>query len=98
MSYLRSKHELHDEGNLLRQLRYLDEVHKVKFIGTSAKCPKHDDKIPSLYYYSNKSKVIKFKCFGCPYNEDIFGIIRRFRECSFPEAYKEFAEYCGERE
>jgi DNA primase catalytic core len=49
-----------------------------------ALCPFHDDRSPSLVFYSGEgAKRGRFHCFGCGAHGDAYGLIMKLRHCDF---------------
>jgi DNA primase catalytic core len=61
----------------------------------SAHCPFHNDRKDSLRVHVDKYNVVRFHCYGCPFDCDIYQLIQMKRECSFHQAQKIFADYLG---
>lgn len=50
-----------------------------------ARCPWHNERTPSLFYYKNSNRVY---CFGCSRAEDVIGVVMELNQISFIEAVK----------
>ncbi|MDB6108452.1 MAG: hypothetical protein JWR69_202, partial [Pedosphaera sp.] len=61
-----------------------------------ALCPFHDDRTPSLSFYSAKaSSRAQFHCFACNAHGDVFDLIKKQLSCDFPAALKWLAQRKG---
>lgn len=89
-----TKSELKSEFLRKEQLRFLEIQYGIKFTSGKCICPFHEENVPSFSYYTDKDKHIRFRCFGCNVNEDIFGIMRRKEPwLSFGDALSLFLRY-----
>lgn len=55
-------------------------------------CPFHADKSPSLGFKMNSSNVLKFRCFGCGANGNIFEFVQRLRGYEFAESVRDIVD------
>ena len=81
-------------------IRFVEELLGIRFWKTgkltySAYCPFHDDRRDSFRVYVNPEDVVRFHCFGCKKDCDVYELIQSNNKCSFPEAQKIFADYLG---
>jgi hypothetical protein len=90
-----NKCELHSERTLIKQLEYLKVRHNIEFENGKTSCPRQAriDKTPSMGYDTNPRGVINFGCFGCGFNQDIFGLIRELVGCDFRTALDIFGDF-----
>ena len=75
--------------------RFAGSLLNIQFLKDSdrAHCPFHDDKTDSFRIYTDRKDDIKFHCFGCKDNWDIYDLIMRKEKCSFQEAQITFAKF-----
>jgi len=59
----------------------------------SAYCPFHNDRKDSFRVYVNSDNVVRFHCYGCPFDCDVYELIQRKHKCSFNKAQRIFADY-----
>lgn len=62
-----------------------------------ARCPWHNDSIPSFYAWTGEDGVQRVTCHPCDYVGDVFDLVRTMRGCDFPAAklYVEQLEETG---
>jgi len=75
--------------------RFVADLLNIPFLKNSnrAHCPFHDDTTDSFRMYVDPKDDIKFHCFGCKENWDIYDLIMRRKRCSFQEAQFIFAQF-----
>ncbi len=72
-----SKDELKSAETKEEQRQFLKSYFGLDFKGSKTRCPFHDDKEPSLSTYVDSQNFVRYHCFGCGVNEDIFGLIQK---------------------
>jgi hypothetical protein len=88
-----NKEEWHSSRSLDLQLRLMKEEFDIVFRDGAATCPSHDDTVPSLKYYVNRSDVVKFRCMAGDFNQDIYGMVQMLKSCDFKESYRIVDEF-----
>ncbi|MBA7493202.1 DNA primase [subsurface metagenome] len=81
-------------------IRFAEKLLGIRFWKTgkysySAYCPFHNDRKDSFRVYVDKYNVVRFHCYGCPFDCDIYQLIQLKRKCSFHQAQQIFADYLG---
>ena len=81
-------------------VRFAEKLLGIRFWETgnysySAYCPFHNDRKDSFRVYVNTENVVRFHCYGCPRDCDVYELIKLKRKCSFHQAQQIFADYLG---
>jgi DNA primase catalytic core len=81
-------------------IRLVEKLFGIRFWKTgkrsySAYCPFHNDRQDSFRVYVNSDNVVRFHCFGCVRDCDVYEMIQLKHKCSFNEAQLIFADYLG---
>lgn len=63
--------------------------------GYKGLCPFHNDTHPSLEVYRSRDGIWLWKCFPCGTGGDVFELVRRLDNVTFPEAVRNVAEKIG---
>ena len=93
-----TKNQLKASTFLNEQLQYLETKHRLRFEKRRTSCPFHSEANPSMSKYIDKDGVVRFHCFGCGINEDIFGIMGRLeKHASFNVCFSTFRRFVEEK-
>lgn len=89
-----SKAELKSSQTRQQQEAFLASRYGIKLVRHKCCCPFHEETTPSFSSWVDKLGVVRFHCFGCQIDEDIFGIMRRMEPAlSFGDALSLFLRY-----
>ena len=89
-----TKFDLKSSRFLKEQISYLEKQYGLKLIRHVCCCPFHLDTTPSFSQYIDSKGTVRFKCFGCQINEDLFGIMMRLENgLGFNAAIARFKNY-----
>lgn len=68
------------------------QVHANDSLAWVCRCPFHEEKTPSCYFYIDKAD---YYCYGCHVGGDLIDLIQRLRNCNFVEACTWLKDFCG---